>query len=187
MKISGMSEPKADDVLEVTRKQRYACNICTGVIFILAGIILLFAGVNIIKASVVLLIAPTVLAAIGCSFFVSALIQKNTVNMWLSGIFLTCALVCAIEVCTNATYANLYPLFIAAPAVASAMTIGMSPEKGDHAKIIIFCSFVAAIFAFQSSGLWGWSVVAPIAVVYFGLCILVYAIHNYKHKDEDAE
>ena len=173
------------DEYELTKGQKLAGNIISGVYTLGCGVFLLLVGLGLIAP---LTIENTTLVAIlitiGLVFFTTSLIQVNTVSLWLSFCFFTPS---AVTILVNAgvgSYASLYPIYIAIPAIASLFTMIMSKARIDHLKTIFFFGVIAGIFALESSGLVGWEVVIPALIVFIGLLITVIAI---KSKREDAD
>lgn len=76
------------DELNLTRKQRLAGNLTAGGCVIVAGLILLLAGTGVIPASVRQLAVPVLLSAVGAALLLTALIQRNSVSLWISFLFL---------------------------------------------------------------------------------------------------
>ena len=148
---------------------------------------LLLSGLGVFGASVTVgkVAVPGVLLTVGLVFLTTAIVQRNTVSMWISFAFIVPALVAALNNFTALTYAKLYPLYIAIPAISSLFTAIMSRSFRDHLKIIITFGLIAAVFSLQSSGLTGWNVVVPVLVVLAGLAIVYAAIRMNKSEDND--
>ncbi len=175
-----------DKVLEITRGQKIAANVIAGVYIVLCGLVLLLAGLGVFgKVSVGKLALPTVLATIGAVFLTTALIQRNSVSLWLSFVFITPAVVSYIAGFTVATYAQLYPLYVAIPAISSLFTMPMSGVNRDHARVIIFFGLISGILALNSTDLLGWNVVLPILLVFVGLCIVAAALSGRRKIEND--
>lgn len=173
--------------LVVTKKQRLACNLTAGFAVVAAGLILLLAGVDVIPAGIGVLAAPVLLSAIGLSLLAAALIQRNTVSLWISFAFTVPALVSFLAGFTAAGYAQLYPLYIAVPAIASLFTMLMSGAVRDHLKVILLFGVTAALFALNSSGLVGWGVALPLIIVYAGLIIVYLAFRSAGSTEQTEE
>lgn len=175
--------------LVLTRKQRLAGNLTAGAAVIAAGLVLLLAGADVIKADVKVLAAPVLLSAVGLSLLVTALIQRNVVSLWVSFAFTVPALVSFLAAFTSVGYKELYPLYIAIPAIASLFTMPMSRSLRDHGKVVLLFGVTAALFALNSSGLLGWGVVGPLLIVYVGLLIVYAALKSHKKetKEEDED
>lgn len=171
---------------ELTTAQKRAGNIIAGAYTALCGVFLLLVGFNLIHP---LTIENTtvwaILITVGLVFLTTAIIQKNTVSMWISFAFITPAIVTALNNFTPLTYANLYPLYIAIPAIASAFTAIISKDKYMHLKIVAFFGIIAGIFALQSSGLLSWSVVLPVLLILVGAVITMFAIKKTSKENEN--
>ncbi len=175
------------DEYELTKGQKLAGNIISGVYTLACGVFLLLVGLGLIPPlSIENTTLVAILVTIGLVFFTTSLIQINTVSLWLSFCFFTPAVVTILVNATDATYANLYPLYIAIPAVSSLFTMFMSKAKKDHLRVIFFFGVLSGIFALQSTGLVGWEVVIPAIIVFIGLIITVIAI-KMKKEDNDNE
>ena len=161
--------------LVLTRKQRLAGNLTAGAAVIAAGLVLLLAGADVIKADVKVLTAPVLLSAVGLSLLVTALIQRNVVSLWVSFAFTVPALVSFLAAFTSVGYKELYPLYIAIPAIASLFTMPMSRSFGDHGKVVLLFG--------------GWGVGGPLLIVYVGLLIVYAALKSHKKetKEEDED
>lgn len=175
------------DELELTKGQKLAGNVIAGAYLVVCGVFLLLSGLGVFGASVTVgkVAVPGVLLTVGLVFLTTAIVQRNTVSMWISFAFIVPALVAALNNFTALTYAKLYPLYIAIPAVSSLFTAIMSRSFRDHLKIIITFGLIAAVFSLQSSGLTGWNVVVPVLVVLAGLAIVYAAIRMNKSEDND--
>ncbi len=133
MKTSGTTE-----VLPLSKKQKVLCNVVMGVLLIAAGIILVLAGTDVIHAAAGKIAAPTVLFAIGIAILFSAVIAKNALSMWISGVIISCGLVSLIEITTVATYAQLYPIYIAAPGIGCIFSVWFAEAKFPQIKGMAF-------------------------------------------------
>ena len=128
---------------------------------------------------------PGVLLTIGLVFLTTALVQHNTVSMWISFAFIIPAIVATFNNFTALTYAELYPAYIGIPAISSLFTAIMSRNFRDHIKIIIIFGLIAITFSFQSSGLLGWNIIVPMLVSFAGIAIIYAAIRMNKSEDKD--
>ncbi len=175
----------SDELQEPSHGKKLACNIASAGIIILAGVFLLLCGVGVIPLSVPRAVCGTLLCAIGLMLLVSAVVTRNSVSLWLSFCFLMPALVELLVKTTRAGYAELYPLYIAIPAVSSLFTVLLSRAFATHVPIILLFGVVAGIFALRSSGAVSWSVVIPILVLYAGAAMLVMALKKKKDKEDE--
>ncbi|MCL2061046.1 MAG: hypothetical protein FWH03_00260 [Firmicutes bacterium] len=173
--------------IQISPSRKAAGNICAGVSVVLCGVFLLLCGVNVIPFTVQDALAASILSAVGLAFLAGGLIQKNPVSVWLAAAFLTPVLVEILAKTTSATYGNLYPIYIAIPAVACLATALIFRKFKPHLYPVIFFGGLSMIFALQSSRVAGWSVAAPCVVVFAGLCVLLLALKSYKNKDKNIE
>lgn len=172
--------------LEIRPSQRIAGNITAGVLLVLCGVFLLLTGLNVIPLKLSDLALPTILLTIGLTLIITAFIQKNTVSLWLSVMFLVPALISYLAAYTSLTYGNLYPFYIAMPGIASLATMLMSRNFSDHLKVAAFFGLPALIFCLNSFSLLGWNAVLPILVVYVGALIIYIAVSSkINGKKED--
>ena len=173
-----------DGVEELSGGKRLACNLFAAGIVLAAGLFLLLCGIDVIHVKVSRVIVGTLLAAAGLIFFVSALISRNSVSLWLSFCFFVPALVELLVCVTPAGYKNLYPLYIAIPAVASLFTMLYTREWLAHLWVIALFGVPAAIFALGNIDGVGSAVILPALVIYMGFIMLALAVRS-KRKDED--
>lgn len=171
---------------ELTKSQKLICNIAAGVIIVLAGIFMLLVGLGVMPT---LTLANSALwlsfTAIALIFIFTAIVQKNSLSMFLSMCFFIPALVTIIANFSVATYAQLYPLYIATPAIGALFAMIFSSEYKSLLKAALFFGVIALIFTLQSTGLVGFAVIVPILVVCLGLLIVLWAINNKKVANED--
>ncbi|MCH5162938.1 MAG: hypothetical protein J1G38_05565 [Clostridiales bacterium] len=170
------------DVLPLSKKQKYVCNIVMGALLIAAGIILVLAGADVIKTPVRKLAAPTVLFAFGASVLFSAIIAKNSLSMWLSGVILTCGMTSLLAVVTTADYGNLYPLYIASPGIGCLLAIFFAEVKLSQVKGMLFFGVMSIIFSLQSSGVCSWGLTSGLLSAFAGVCVILYAVGIYFRK-----
>ncbi len=173
-----------EQVIEVTPSQKLAGNLVTGGIVILCGVFLLLCGVNVIPLKVKDILLGTFLGGLGVSLFINAWISKNSVSLWLSVAFIVPSIIEFLTEYTALGYRHLYPLYIAIPAFASVVTCIMTRKFIDHLYVVLLFGVIGGIFALESSGLFGFSVVVPCFVIYFGAVILLF---TFKNKKEDVE
>lgn len=164
--------------VELSKGKRFASNLTAAVGLFLCGAVLLVFGIGGESwgISVVLLVAPVILLAIGLIFLVSSLIQVNTVTLYISVLFLVSSLVSFLANLTDITYATLWPLYVAAPAVASLFTMFMSGEYRFHIRMICVFAVPALLFALFACGIWSVGVLIPSLIMYAGLLALYVAL-----------
>ncbi len=175
-----------NEEMELTKGQRMAGNIIAGAYTVAVGIFLLIVGLGVINGLTIKNTAlPAILLTVGLVFITTAIIQTNTVSLWLSFAFTVPAIVSFLNNFTDLSYAQLYPLYIAIPAIASLFTMIMSRAYRDHLKTIIFFGLIAIIFALDSVFNVGWGVVIPALVVFVGLMIVYAAVKINKSEEEN--
>lgn len=175
-----------EDIQELSASKRLACNLCAALIVLAAGVFLLLCGLDVFALKVTSVIAVALLSAIGLIFFISALISANSVSLWLSFCFLVPALVEILVKVTPAGYKNLYPLYIAVPAIASLFTMLYTREWRAHLIVAALFGVPAAIFALGNIDGVGWAVIVPALVIYAG-CIMFALALRAKKKDDENE
>ena len=175
-----------EEIAELTPKRRLACNISAAAVVLVAGLFLLLCGADVIAIKVSRAAAGTLLFAVGLIFLLNALIGRNSVSLWISFCFSVPALVELLVKTDAAGYSELYPLYIAVPAVASLFTMLFTHAWFSHLPVIALFGVPAGIFALHCGGAAGWSVVIPVLVIYAGLLMFVLAIKLAK-KDKNDE
>ena len=171
---------------ELTPSQRLAGNIIAGVGTLLCGLFLLLVGLNVFAPLTIETVwLCAILFAVGLVFVVTAFVQRNSVTMWLSFAFLVPAVVTTLNNFTALSYAQLYPLYIAIPAIASFFTMFLTREYRSHGKVILFFGVLAGIFACSSTGLLEWNIVLPMLVVFVGLLIILVALKTKKGENDN--
>ncbi len=173
------------DVLPLSKVQKMACNIAMGVLLLVASLILILAGTDVIDVSIKSIAAPTLLFGIGLGILFSAIIAKNSLSMWLAGVVLTCGFTSLLAITTSAGYENLYPLYIAAPAIGFIFSMPFADAKFPLLKAMGFFGGIAAVFSLQSSGTCGWGLTCGILAAFGAVCVILYAIDAYFKKDND--
>ncbi len=178
----------SDKIIEPTAAQKLAGNIAAGGYVVLCGAFLLAVGLGAIDGvTVTSVLLPSIFYALALAFITSACIQKNSVSMWIGAAFAVPATITVLNNFTSLTYAQLYPLYIAIPAIASAAALVFSETFKDNLKAIAFFGSLALVFALQSSGLVGWQVVGPALVVFAGAAVIIEAVKGRKNGEEDDE
>ena len=174
--------------IEPTKGQRMAGNITAGAFVVLCGVFLLLVGLGVFDGlSLGNVTFVAIFYTLALAFITGAFIQKNTASLWIGTAFAVPATVTLLNNFTSLTYAQLYPLYIAIPAISCAVTLILSRAFIDHLKVILFFGVIALMFALQSSGLVGWGVVVPLLVVFVGLMVIIVAIRGRKNGDDDNE
>ena len=170
---------------EITAKQRLISNLTAAIGIILCGLFLLLCGVGAIGVDIVGAIAPAILIAFGAILLINALVQTNTVSLYLSVLFFVCALTsCLANFAGSLNYGKLYPFYIAAPAIASLFTMLMSRNFVSHTKVIVVFGVPSFFFFMLSFGVWAWYITLPAVLTYVGLLALYVAL-SVRAKPEE--
>lgn len=177
---------KFKDEIELTPSQRLAGNIIAGAYLVACGVVLLLTGLGVFGAVTVGSIwLPTVLLTLGLILFTTGLIQGNVVSVWLACAFTVPAVISYLALFTSLTYAQLYPLYVATPAISSLVTALLSRKAvKEHLKVVLFFGVIAAAFALRSFAIVGWSVVLPLIVVFIGFIIIFSSIKKSKESNK---
>lgn len=184
-RIPMANNDELDEIRELSAGRRLVCNISAAAIVLLAGLFLLLCGCGVINADMKKAVCGTLLFALGLIFLVSALVGKNSVSLWLSFCFFVPALVELLVKTTKLGYAELYPLYIAVPAIASFFTMLFTHEWFSHAAVIGVFGVPAGIFALQSGGVASWPIAGAVLVLYAGCLMLAIALKRRKKDNEN--
>ncbi len=180
MKTDGMTE-----VLPLNKKQKAICTAVMGVLLVAAGIVIILTATGVIDAPISAVVAPTILFAVGSAMTVSAIIAKNSISMWIAGVVLACGLASLLVGVTGATYANVYPIYIASPGIGCCLSVWFAEAKFPPVKVALFFGGLAAVFALNSSGTCGWGLTGGILAAFLGVCVILYVIVSFLKKDKN--
>lgn len=168
---------QTDEQIELTPKQKLVGNLIAGGFTVLCGVFLLLCGVGAIGLDIKKIALPAILMAVGLTLLTTAILARNPVSLWLSWAFNIPAVISILAAYTFLGYGNLYPLYIAVPAIASLLTLPMTPSSfKSHLKAIAFFGVLAFLFMLNSLMGVSWSIVLPIILVYAGLLIITAAV-----------
>ena len=160
---------------EIPRAKKLACNIIAAAMIIATGALLFAFGIgtdiDMTKRTV-----PVVLAAIGLILLVCAVIQFNTVEMYLAVLFLVCSAVSFAAHFSPVGYGQLWPTYVLAPAIASLATMFMSGDYKFHLRVIVLFGVPAILLSLLSFGVADLRVVVPALIVFAGLAALYVAL-----------
>jgi len=183
-----MQENEAE-ILELSKLQKLVQRIAAITLVALGGLFLLLCGVVYALPHILTILAATILLTGFLVFLFCGILGKNPVSVWISLAFLTPFI---IELLTNlnlVTYAQIYPLYIAIPFIASLITGAIWRDLRPHAWVMTLFGGAAGIFALQSSGLLAmaenlnpWVIVVPLASVLFVGCIVWIAVKLTRKK-----
>lgn len=129
------------------------------------------------------------LAFFGVMLLARGIITKSSGPFWLSCVFLWCAAVVAAGIYTDWGFGQIYPAFILAPAVASALTWLFYASKAAHLKTIVFFSAISLILFLNSITAialkWYW--IVGILLVAFGAMLFLNAFTTKRGRWDDAD
>ena len=152
------------DQLEITPKQKFWGNVVSIIILVLALTVLALANFGVIDVSMGKIVLTVSFGAIALVCYSTAIIQKNPVSLWLGTAFAVPAIISALAEFTCATYAQLYPLYIATPGVGCLVAMIFSRGKRALLKGALVFICASAIFFLGSLGvlnmLWVWIIFA---------------------------
>ena len=139
------------DQLEVTPKQKLACDISAIVIIVAVIALFVLAYFGVLPLSLGEIVLPACLYALALICYSSAVIQKNPVSLWLGTAFAMPATVTVLVDYTALTYAELYPWYIATPGISCLVAMIFS-SKGIWSllKVALVFLFAGVIFALGS-------------------------------------
>ena len=159
-----------DEKAGLSKQKRVASNLVFAIGLVLTGIVLLICGIfdSINSCGFFDLAIPLFLISFFAMLFIIAFIQKNTVALYLSMLFLTCGIGTILGNFSGYGYEKIYPVFIASPAVASFATMFMSREFRFHLWVFSFFGIISAIFMLQTIFDVSWGIIIPITVVFVG-------------------
>lgn len=132
---------------------------------------------------------PTVLIGMGIISLTHSLIMRSTSTLWISVVFFVCAINWALvnPHLGGLTYKQIYPIYIAIPAIASLISLPFSREKNKHLKSIIFFGAISAILLINSLGKVDMFIIIPIVVIVAAGFIMVNAITRKKGRWDDGD
>lgn len=141
-----MNKEYKSDVMEFTSKQIRAGKICAVALVCLLAIFYVLVLARVINVSFGTIVVGSLVGCVGLILLSSGLIQRNSVSIWLSFAFLvpaTISLLCSFSL---AQYSDLYPLYIAIPAISSFFTAIVCGKWLSHAKVILVFAVSAICF-----------------------------------------
>ena len=168
------------DVIEFSPKQILAGKIIAIAVAVLLAVWYVLVGVGVIQVPFWRIFTGSLLGAIGITLFLSGAVQKNSVSLWLSFPFLVPAVIeflCTFGICG---YQNLYPLYIAIPAISSLVCITFSSGKGSHLKVIIFFLLQASFYFLSTLGVFQIFVSVILSAVLLVLALVYISIRIFR-------
>ena len=179
-----------ESVKELSLAQKRSCVVFSLAVLGLAVIFLIVCAVSNALPPVADVLAVTILLAFFACFLFHGILQKNPVSGWLAVCFLTPAIMAILVRTAPVAYAQIYPIFIVIPSLAS-FTVGIAfLNLKPHIPCLIFFGGLSVLFSLQSSGLAsfdthnGW-LFTGIAVGVFVVLSALYLWVNISRKDTD--
>ncbi|MDR0426011.1 MAG: hypothetical protein LBH24_02455 [Clostridiales bacterium] len=180
---------KHPDADEYGKKQRLITNAAAGGIVLLSGVFLLLAGLGLLGETLTVASAAVwaPLCALGLILLVASLAQRSALAMWTAVLLLLCALVTALNNYGGAAvgYRRLYPVYIAAPGIASLFAMLISRDFAFHIKAALLFVVTAAVFSLESGGVVGLAVVIPCLILLLGAVMVFFAVKDRKKEEDD--
>ena len=176
------------EIIELTLFQKRASKVAALVSIFLAALFLLLTGIIAAMPNLISVLAITIVSMFALLFLACGIIQKNSVSTWIAIVFMVAILIEALTLSRVATYAQIYPLYIAAPFIASLFVGIICRNLQPHLMPMLLFSGLSALFFIQSSGLGnridglgGWAFVLPLASALV-IGFIVYAVYNITHS-----
>ena len=172
----------AEKQLYVSPKKRKICNIIAATISLIAAVFAVLCYFGVIPLAFSNVITGTILAAIGLIFFCNALIQGNSVSMWLAFCFIIPAAVSFLCRSGYASYRNIYPVYVALPGLACLGTMIISREFAGLLKAAALFIIAGSIFLPEVFGILsiGWT----LAILFVYIAFLIIALIVYFKQGE---
>jgi len=157
---------------ELTSFQNRVSRIATVILLVIGTVVSI--AVPIVLEPHARLIAVCILATFFALFLMLAIIQKNPVSMWLAIVFAELVVIELLVINGVTTYAQIYPLYIAIPAIASLVVAVAWRNIRPHVVPMLFFALQSAVFALQASGVVGFAVVLPVScAILIGIIVYV--------------
>ena len=168
--------------LYLSPAKKIACNVIDAVIAVAAVVIVVLSYFGAIGMDFGKTATGTILAAVGLIFLLNAIIQGNSVSMWIAFCFLVPSAISFACKVFGCSYAHLYPLYIALPGIAclGAMIISRQFIKLLSAAALFIVA--GAIFLLEVTGVL--SVGYTLLVLAGYLALLVVLLIIYLRKGE---
>ena len=102
--------------------------------------------------------------------------KKSKVSVYTLSAIGVMAAVSFVAHYSPATYSQLWPTYILAPAVASLATMFMSGDFKFHIRLIVLFGVPAILLSLMSFGVVGLRIILPALIVFAGLAALYVAL-----------
>lgn len=167
---------------ELTSAQIKASRAVAGTGTALCGAFLLMAACGVFPFGIKEAVAPALLFCAGAIFAITAFIQDNALNLWLAVVLLACGGVSLAA--TKISYGTLYPIYVAAPALASAVCAVYERNISAHFPIIVFFAAESVPYFLHTSGIIDIAVAVSISVIVAGVLLTIYSLIKKDKKEE---
>lgn len=152
--------------------QRRACFIVDAVSVLLLGIFLLLVGLDLTLYDFDKIIYFALLLFLGSAMLLNSCIQINSLLLWIGSFVMVCGIYGFLaQGISGIDYRDLYPIVLAAPAIASLLSLSISKEKRMHVYISLFFGVISLIFSLESGGILPINIVLPIVFMVIGIII----------------
>lgn len=175
----------AEKQLYVSPKKRKICNIIASTISLIAAAFAVLCYFGIVPLSFSNVITGIILAALGLIFFCNALIQGNSVSMWLAFCFIISAAVSFLCRGGYASYRTVYPVYIALPGLACLGAMIISREFFRLFKAAALFIIAGAIFLPEAFGILGIGWTLAILFAYIALLVIVLIVYFRQGEKND--
>ena len=166
--------------LYLSLAKKTACNIIDCIVALAAIAVILLAYFGVINLDFGKSVTGIALAAVGLIFFINALVQGNSVSMWLAFCFLIPAAISFACKLFGCSYAKLYPLYIALPGLACLGAMIISREFLRLLAAAAIFVLAGAIFLLQVFGVLSLGYTFIILVAYIVLLAALFIIYLRK-------
>ena len=166
--------------LYVSPAKKIACNVVDALIAVAAVAIILLSRFGIIGVPFSQTVVGIALSAAGAVFFINALIQWNSVSMWIAFCFFVPAGVSFACKAFGCSYAELYPIYIAIPGIAC---LGAMIISREFLKLLTFATLfilAGAIFLLHVFGILGLGYTFVVLIAYIALVTALIVIYLRK-------
>ena len=165
-----------------------AAGVISAILLIAFGIVLILSGVNAINVDASKIWLPAMLTMMGLSGVVTGIFRRESGTAWFGVVALTCAVCVFLGNFGVQTYRYLYPMFIAAPGVASLALLPFVKDKKNNLVSVIFFGGMSIIFVLKAFDLIKtWIFVVGIVVVMIGLISFVTVVTSKKGRWDDGD
>ncbi|MBE5732680.1 MAG: hypothetical protein E7353_06540 [Clostridiales bacterium] len=137
------------DVIDFSPAQILAGKITAIAVTVLLIVWYVLVALNVVPVSFWGVFAGSLVGAIGLILLISGAIQKNSVSVWLAFPFLIPAIIEFLTEFSISQYAQLYPLYVAIPAISSLICLTFAGGKSAHVKVVIFFTVQALCYLFS--------------------------------------